>query len=272
MSDSERWVEGIFIADQFKHPKPPRFVEDGRVLVERLTRSVMLYSGPTEVFSPMMPAHPTSRAEEGTLPIDVLYGRYIPKQLKIELFVRRNQADAHLFGSEFVDLLTIIRVREYAHAAVHMAVDMTEVPEQLAKLRLGGTTDWGSFRRKRNRMFSEIDDERQELLAQAITWACIWQLPPSTDSERLIETFLTLERRQQRKYQLPPKVRQRARLANWPVVLRAARRELDVRRGPSFSHIEGLTKLITSDQCETTASERPACSVCCGSSGRPWHS
>ncbi|HXW56447.1 MAG TPA: DUF4160 domain-containing protein, partial [Candidatus Cybelea sp.] len=207
--------------------------------------NVMPSSGLTELFSQQMPAYPGPPIEEGLAPIDVLYGHYIPEHMRIEIFVNRIRADAPRFKSQFLDLLAVVRIHEYAHAIVHAGVNTVDVAKQLAKLGVEGTTDWESFRTDRDRAFSALDDESSELLAQAITWGCISQEPASPQSQPLIQTFLALEERQPPRYQLPPKVKQRARLANWSVVLRVAQGELDIYREPSFKLAAGLADLIT---------------------------
>jgi hypothetical protein len=213
-------------------------------MVECLTRNVVLCGGPIELFTQQMPVYPGSRAQDNLAPIDVLYGRYIPKDLRIEIFVNRIREDAPRFHSEFLDLLTVVRIHEYAHAIVHAGINSANGVEQLAKLGVDGSTDWESFRTDRDRAFSAFDDESSELLAQAITWACVTQESASPRSERLVETFLALEKRQPQRYQLPSEVKQRARLADWGMVLRAAQCEPNVPRGPSFQLAAGLAELI----------------------------
>jgi hypothetical protein len=205
----------------------------------------MLARGPIEIFSTKLPVYSgPSTKDDGLLPIDVLYGRYIPEDLRIEIFVDRIRADAPRFGAEYSDLLTIVRIHEYAHAVVHMGIHAGEVSEQLRNFGVNGITDWVSFQVERNKAFSAIDDESGELLAQAITWACVSQQPASSRPQRLIETFTALEQKQPDRYRLPPEVRQRARLADWPLILRVAQGELDIDGGPCFKLADGLAELI----------------------------
>ncbi len=257
MSDSENWASNIPLLDSVLGHRAAAKVDDARLMAERLTGNVMLCSGPIEMFSQRMPTHSALPAEENLAPIDVLYGRYIPEHLRVEIFVNRIRADAPRFDVRFLDLLTVVRIHEYAHAVVHTGVDVGCVEEQLGTFAAEGTTDWKSFRANRDRAFSALDDESSELLAQAITWACLSQEPASSRSQRLIETFLALEERQPPRYQLPPEVKQRARLADWGVVLRAARGELDLYRGPSFKLANGLAGLITQTAEPRSSMETP---------------
>ena len=204
----------------------------------------MLSSGPAETFSKEMPVYVGPATEGDLAPIDILYGCYSPNDLRIKIFVNRISTDAPRFKAEFPDLLTVVRIHEYAHAVVHTGINTADVSEQLAKLGIGGTTDWESFRADRDRAFSALDNDCHELLAQAIACACISREPVSPRSQRLIETFLALEEQQPQRYQLPSEVKQCAHLADWGVVLRAARGELDVHRGPSFNFAAGLAALI----------------------------
>ncbi len=248
MSAPEDWATATRAADimhRMHRSQSTNSGDDARVMVERVTHNTLLCSGPVELFSNEMPVYHGSSTEDELAPIDLLYGRYVPEDLRIEIFVNRIRADAPRFHSEFLDLLSVVRIHEYAHAVVHAGIGAANVTEQLGKLGAQGTTDWEAFRADRNRAFSALDDESGELLAQAITWACVTQEPASPLSERLVETFLALEKRQSHRYQLPSKVKQRARLADWDVVLRTAQGDVaQVRRGPSFQLAAGLAELI----------------------------
>jgi len=244
MSDSKQWASAIRAVNVLKGHSENKIVDDARVMVERLTGNAMLCSGPIEIFSQQPPPHFSPLTEADLSPIFVLYGHYIPEHLRIEIFVNRIRADAPQFNAEFLDLLTVVRIHEYAHAVVHTGINAGEIADHLGNFGASGTTDWECFRTDRNAAFSALDEESSELLAQAITWACITQEPTSPTSERLIKTFLALEEKQPQKYKLPPKVRQRARVADWSLILRASQGELRVCRGPSFNLADALMELI----------------------------
>jgi hypothetical protein len=137
MGNSEKWADVIWALAGLLGYKTSGGVDDARVTVERLTRNVMLCPGTIEVFSQQMPVYFPPPAEEGLAPIDILYGCYIPKHLRIEIFVNRIQADAPRFKSHFLDLLTVVRIHEYAHAVVHAGINAADVVEQLRKLGAG---------------------------------------------------------------------------------------------------------------------------------------
>jgi len=240
MSDLENWATSVVVAHRLLGRGATGSFDDARATVERLTGNVMLWPGPAEMFSEEMPAYVGPRAEEGTLPIDVLYGRYTPEGSRIDVFVNRIRADAPRLGVEFIDLLTVVRIHEYAHAIVHTGI----VAEQLAALAGNPTTDWDSFRAGRHAAFCALDDESSELLAQAITWGCVSQEPNSQRCQRLGETYLALEDRQPKRYQLPPGVTQRSPLANWRLILQTAQGEPDVYRTRSFRLVDGFAELI----------------------------
>ena len=105
MCDSEKWADAILgLAGLLGH-RTSNAMDDARVMVERLTRNVILFPGIIEVFSQQTPVYFPPPAEDDLAPIDILYGRYIPEHLRIEIFVNRIRADAPRFKSHFLDLL-----------------------------------------------------------------------------------------------------------------------------------------------------------------------
>src|SRR5437867_1746655 len=241
MNDSENWALALRTLSKLQGESPMRTVDKVPETVEQLTGNTVFCGGPTETFSSRMPAFSAVPEEEASAPIDVLYGRYDPTHLQIEIFIERIRLDYRLFGCELIDLLTVVRMHEYAHSLVHSGIDVRDIQAQFGNFNSEGTTDWKSFKTNRDQAFSTIDDSAHELLAQAITWACLCQ---DTDSQSLAETFLALEARQPRMYRLPPHVKLRAYSADWPLILKAARGEIDAYRGPGFSLADGLVALI----------------------------
>jgi hypothetical protein len=248
MGDSDGWAFGVMAVSAMSrgHIIGTTACDDARTLAERLTGNVMLHS-PTETFSQLMPTYSPPPEDEGLAPIDIVYGHYSPESRLIEIFVNRIRHGAQQFGWEFADLLEIVRIHEYAHAIVHIGIDIRSVEHQLNTFLPGQntSTDWESFTKERDKAFSTVDDESHELLAQAITLGCLSQQSDQFDSQRLIDTFLALAERQPRKYRLPPEVTlHTARHADWGVVLWAARGEIDCCRGSSFKLTDGLASLI----------------------------
>jgi hypothetical protein len=245
MSGAEDWATAVRFADWLHHASRgvAKLDGPGRV-IELLTGNTVLCGGPTETFSRRMPTYCPAPDEEHLAPIDVLYGRYDPERLLIEIFINRIRTDASRFDCSATDLLTVVRVHEYAHAIVHVGLDAENTEEQLETFGPEGNTDWRSFNAKRNKAFSALDDNAHELLAQAITWACLCGESLQPRSRELAETFLSLEKHQPLRYRLAPEVKLRACSADWRLVLAAARREIDVYRPDDFHDADGLTALI----------------------------
>lgn len=245
MSDAANWATAIRAADVLLHGRSISPVaDDARIIVERVTGQVMILAGPAEVFSQRMQAYTPAPGESDLAPIDVLYGHYDPERLLIECFIRRISDDARLYGAEVNDLLTIVRLHEYAHAVFHTGVHIRCVETQLGTFGAGDTTDWGPFRAARDQAFASLDESSHELLAQAITWACLCHESLQAWSDRLTETFLALEAKQPSRYRLPSKVKLRASSADWPLVLRAMRQEARVHQDSGFRMTESLAELI----------------------------
>jgi hypothetical protein len=207
----------------------------------------MLCGSPTERFSDKLPIWaPSSSKDADFFPIDVLYGSYDPHAQLIEIFVRRIRRDAPLYGGTFENLLELVRLHEYVHAAVHVGVGPHEIFSTLNTPDRFGNTDWNGFIERRTRSFVDlIDAASHEFLAQAVAYACLTTLtePRST----LLKTvFENLEKKQPQHYFVPEDVKAIAALVKWPLLLEAARQDHDCSRGPSFSLYEGLLALARS--------------------------
>lgn len=213
---------------------------DARTLVEKITGNVMLSLGPAEIFSDERPTYRPSDSEDDLAPIDILYGCYDRSALRITIFAKNIEADASKFSDGPDDLLTVVRIHEYAHAMVHLGIHNGYVTSRLKELGPDGATDWESFRSKRDQAFSVIDEGSHEFLAQAITWACI----RNDRSHRIERTFLALEKRQNEWYKLSPELKECAPLANWGNVLRTIQGDLRAFRMPPFALADGLKELV----------------------------
>lgn len=244
MSDAESWVQVVRVVDRLRG-RVATSLDDARVAVERATENVMVGPGPVEVFSRELPVYVSAPGEEELAPIDILYGRYIPGELRIEIFVNRIHQDAPRFNVDLEDFLRIVRIHEYAHAAVHTGIYLGDVAERLEKLGPIGVTDWDSFRAERDKSFKDLDGESHELLAQAITWASLVPELAGQRSQQLMEAFRRLESRQPKRYQLSPGVREAAPEADWRLVLKATRDDLGGVPNLSFRHADGLAELIS---------------------------
>jgi hypothetical protein len=79
-----------------------------------------------------------------------------------------------------------------------------------------------------------------ELLARAITYSSL----ASHQDERLCGVFRALEEKQPAHYKLPCNVKKAALTIDWPLVLDAARGEIEAERQPGFELVEGLAALM----------------------------
>src|SRR5579872_1046660 len=109
MGDSEDWANTIFVANVLlDEGRRSLLADDPSIMVARITGNIMPSTGPTELFSRKMPIYGGSSADNDTLPIDVLYGRYLPERQTIEIYVNRIRSDAPQLNCEFDDLLAIV--------------------------------------------------------------------------------------------------------------------------------------------------------------------
>jgi hypothetical protein len=258
MTDPESWAKIVYSLWllQEEHQRMPA-ADDARAIVERVTGHPMLLGGPTEIFSQRMPAYSPAHGEDDLAPIDVLYGHYDPQHLLVVCYVNRIRADAGRYAAAVQDLLTIVRIHEYAHAVVHTGLDLRRIEDQLSIFGVWDITDWNSFRASRDQAFVALDENSHELLAQAITWACLCHETAQVRSKHLPEIFLAVEARQPPPHRLSPHIRQRASSACWPLVLSTARGEIDDKRGSAFSMTEGLAALIAQTGKRNALTELP---------------
>ena len=244
-NESADWAAAVCVVDRLTRPhQKPTGISDPRLEVQLTLQNVFLSQGPTEIFSQAMPAFVSTTPEEDSLkPIDVLYGRYIPGLRRVEIFVRRIHQDAHLFNCTPSDLLTIVRIHEYAHAACHLGIPLQDIEHHLSDYGASTETDWAAFGNTRDNFFAELDTRCHELLAQAITWSCLTK-SNSSESQRLLDGFLAVEAKQAPDYHLTALLKERAPTTNWRLVLDAARGVVDCFRGTTFTMGDGLSSLI----------------------------
>lgn len=255
--DEQDWATAIRVTA--KLVGEPRFErEDAMASIQAVTHNVTLSGDPREIFSiGHFGATAASQSfEAGTRAIEDIYGQYVPGTRQLEIFVRRISQDHRTFSSSFSDLLTVVRLHEHAHAIVHLGVFAGDVPNLLSTMTDRGVTDWDRVLATRDEAFTQIDTQTHELLAQALTWACVSQRREDT---ALAETFLALQARQPEKYQFDPAFKLGAASADWPLILKAARGETDVYREEGFALVKGIAALLqpTANE-EVTAVEPPA--------------
>lgn len=244
MGDSEAWARAIRATNVLiqGHAKAVAACEP-RLAVQAVTRNVVLCDAPLECFSDKTPVFvPDGPDEERWRPIDVLYGSYNSVSRHIEIYIDNIRRDASLFG-EFVDVLQIVRLHEYAHAIVHLGARLDPAVDILDDIGPSGYTNWNTFLDERGRVFEDTDVASHEYLAQAVTLTALAGLPQGHQSERLRATFDRLEARQPPQYVLPHDIKASIHLVDWSIVIAAARRDLDVFRGSDFSLLTGLRAL-----------------------------
>ena len=243
MSEAETWARAVYERDKPLREGVPSSAFGGPCLaVQQVTHNVFLSGGPRESFSLKMPAYAASSPEEIDLaPIDVLYGRYEPKSRSIEVYVRRIEQDAVRFRVDPSDLLALVRLHQYAHAIVHLGVAQRDVKRQLSEYGSGTSTDWEAFSESRLSAIAVLGRKEHEMLAQAITWACLAHHPQCA---RLSRVFTDLEERQPPEYKLSPVVKRTAYQTFWPIVLDATRGRVESLKGESFSMFAALEALV----------------------------
>jgi hypothetical protein len=246
MTDANDWAIKVRVMDKLTcgGRSLPRF-DDPRVLVQRVTQSSILCGGPNELFSQLMPIYVPDKPEDEALrPIDKVYGLYDPGTESVHIFIRQIQRDASRYTWEPSTLTELVRIHEYAHAVVHLAIDLQDTEKELSQYGPSNETDWDSFRAQRIVAFSSLDAKSHELLAQAITWACLKENSNKAEIQTLTETFIALEAKQPLNYHLSSVVKQVAYYADWPLILKTAREGIGSYCENNFSMFEGLAALI----------------------------
>jgi hypothetical protein len=119
-----------------------------------------------------------------------------------------------------------------------------------------GRTDWEGFMKSRDASYSALSSHCHELIAQAITYCSISQIPDGGVAARLKEVFGSLEDMQPPHYRLSPDIKHTCQYANWPLVLRAARGEVVKHNNDTFALEEGIAALITKTAHQGAASNR----------------
>ena len=185
-------------------------------------------------------------------------GRYDAATRSIEVFVDRIKQDARTFGAEPEELLEIVRIHEHAHAVIHLGSRADKADHDLSALGEAGKTDWSAFVRSRALWFTAFPKEIHEFLAQALTYAALSELSPERRSERLVGVFNALEARQPAHYRLSASVKNCVAQADWPLILDAARGDVDVYREQDFVLAQGLEALICAVAETTLPNGSPA--------------
>jgi hypothetical protein len=242
-NSAEDWAKAVHVMDVLRVREGGRQLSDPSLVVQSTTRNVFLTDGPTEVFSQAMPT-PEKLDDDELMPIDVLYGRYVPGTRRVEIFINRIEQDAPRFNCEPSDLLTIVRIHEYAHAVCHIGIPVQDIQECLSANSGTPETDWATFGIERERSFRSLDTASHELIAQALTWYCINKFWSTTESSRLMDAFRALEAHQATEYQLSQSLKDATLRTNWRLIIDAVHGVVDCFGGTNFEMREGLAALI----------------------------
>ena len=235
------WADSIRVVNILVNGTSSTGLLDPSVAIPASTGNSFPLVAPRERFSDEKLRLPPEIGQKELLPIDLLYGRYLPESHTIEIFYSQIDADAPLFGATFGQLLRIVRFHEYAHAILHLGVSGHAVVSQLHQFSENEATV-ADFLSRRTHSFCTINEATHEFLAQAITYGCILQ-EERQQAEQLLPIFEALEKRQPEHYLLPADVKEIAHRIDWSLVLEAARGDISVYQEPGFSLYEGLRAL-----------------------------
>lgn len=246
MDSSKGWAAAVKILERFKGTRDPDLAHDEpRLLVQTVAQNVILCGGPTESFSQQRPVWiPKDPAEHDLQPIDVVYGTYDPSACSITIFIDNIRHDASKFGAEPDDLLAIVRLHEHAHAVAHLGSSIRDAQSELSMFDPAGTSAWQQFMDIRTSWFHDISKELYEFIAQALTYAALSHFSSHDKVSRMQKVFCSLEERQPVRYQISETVKETSASAAWPLILAAARGEIDAFRGDGFDLGRGLDELI----------------------------
>ena len=238
----EAWADTIRVVDILVNSAKRTHTYDPSVAILATTGHAFPIEAPRERFSDEKLSLPAEIARKDLLPIDLLYGRYLPESRTVEIFLSQIESHAPSFGATFGQLLRIIRLHEYAHATLHLGVSVHAVTTILNQFSESQETVT-DFLVRRTNAFCAIDDAAHEFLAQAITYGCIMQEKDGGAAE-LLNIFEALEEKQPNHYQVPAEVKAIAHHVDWSLVLDAARGDISAHREPDFSMHAGLLALV----------------------------
>ena len=214
--------------------------------MQRLARNPILCGGPAEYFSQDKPVKLGSHYDDRLRSIDILYGHYELKTREIEIFVKRIDQDANIYGAEPGELCEIVRIHEYAHAIVHLGSRVDDVYEHLEISCRNKRTEWTEFVDRRTSWFTEFPNELHEFLAQALTYAALQKLSVTRKSEKLRQVFEALELKQPYEYRLSSEVKQCTAKADWALIIEEARSTTNIYIDQDFTLRAGLEALVCS--------------------------
>ena len=145
-----------------------------------------------------------------TIPIDRLLGIYDPSTQGITIFSKGIEQVAALLSAHPRDLMFIVRLHEWAHALLHIAV-----PKNLRSQLLLDESSWSEYLANATAWFGTLDTPLHERLAQLLTHHALCSLESATT---LPESRAALQRRRSTFQQL-------------------------TRRAPTDYHIEGYVNI-----------------------------
>lgn len=173
------------------------------VILQGVMGLSMTPSGPVEFFSDDRPISSSKQQSDDLIPIDEVLGRYISKERKIEIFKKNiEHYEKTVFLCYNKELEYLVRIHEYAHALVHLGTSFEVDRSLLLEYPQGEKTNWTEFEDKRDQLFSAVDTQSHEFLAQILTWSTIKALTANPRTEALRDVFLALMEKQPEDYRV----------------------------------------------------------------------
>jgi len=200
------WATAVKVTQRMITPKMVEIptIPHPSAIAEVGAGAMRLQAPPTEVFSNEKPIFtPEDPDDDDLLPIDILFGQYDRRRLRITIYIDNIELYAKpRLNCEADDLLYLVRLHEYAHSLVHQGVPRWVEGNELRRLNNSGETDWSSHRRRRACLASRLGEDTHEFLAQAISWSGLKGLPRRQESKQIKSAFLDLMRHQHQRYRL----------------------------------------------------------------------
>lgn len=146
-------------------PKPAGTFWNPITAAQVVTGTVFRPRSPVEVRM-LDHSDPTAELDDDRFDTCRLLGRYIPKEMTIEIYEKQIRRCAATLGVDPDLLREIVLIHELSHALVHLGVLSSEDRDWLNRTT---PTDWDVFLQQRTAIFHGIDEFTHEYVAQALT-------------------------------------------------------------------------------------------------------
>ena len=155
---------------QHSHPAP-----DVSTHMQAATRHVFRPTSPVEIYSNHRPTL-LSGGNEDYIPICQLLGQYSAQERLITIYHRNiEQVAQSRLSCTSLELATVVRVHEYAHALVHCGVASYDDSALLIETA-SNPNRWDSLDADRTGWFTHMPSAVHEFLAQSVTWRVLSSL------------------------------------------------------------------------------------------------